>query len=594
MTPTGIKFIDDLRQEWSAGAVTRDDALERLLPWEDDLATRTQQELEAAWELRQEIEAGGAAASQPNQQADGDAADGPPAEQAEQAPDAELQHMLADLRANPLLSRDDIVAASALCTRLRESKAARGNKYVRARCVEVEEKVKSHVEAVQQEVEEATQILQESPDIEEKLRACDRLRAGLGDIEMLHPGEPTLPDMVAWCEQTRQELLTLLAERDLLLADVASLTTAGADGHPDIGLIESSKQRLIIMSDTPLAKDDTGFRQAARDLSARLNAYLSSTLKPGTTPDKQAVDGYEKVLHLAKQAPEAIDGGKAKTYGDLLAEAQTELARIEGGSEPPARAIPATPPPQPKSTTGSQPGAPQAQSHLTPSTQPLGSTRSVATPGPGSARPMPPPPPPRVQPGMASVTSATQPVNHPGTVPIHGSSMTIPPPSNTGGFSQYPQSSSPYAPTVGGLRLTPTVWAGIAVGAIAFILFIVVVIILATRGGGGAISNSNARAAAESFLTNAAARKFDAAATLMAPELTNQGVSAATIQQWVQNSEAQVAGTMVSAQIDTVNETGNTATANFTFILNNAQGRVGLNGQINLKKEGDKWLVSNF
>jgi len=51
---------------------------------------------------------------------------------------------------------------------------------------------------------------------------------------------------------------------------------------------------------------------------------------------------------------------------------------------------------------------------------------------------------------------------------------------------------------------------------------------------------------------------------------------------------------MVSAQVDTVNETGNTATANFTFILNNAQGRVGLNGQISLKKEGDKWLVTNF
>ncbi len=593
MTPTGINFIDDLRQEWSAGAVTRDDALERLLPWEDDLATRTQQELEAAWALRQEIESGGAAASNPNPQVEASTAVSAPAEQAEQAPDVELQHMLADLRANPLLSRDDIVAASALCSRLRESKAARGNKYARARCVEVEEKVKSHVEAVQQEVEEATRLLQESPDIEEKLRACDRLRTGLGDIEMLHPGEPTLPDMVAWCEQTRQELLTLLAERDLLLADVASLAASGTDGNLDIGLVESSKQRLIIMSDTPLAKDDTGFRQAAKDLSARLDEYLSSSLKPGTTPDKQAVDGYEKVLRLAKQAPEAIDGGKAKTYADLLAEAQTELARTEGGSEPPARAIPATPPPQPKSTTGSQPGVPQTQPHLTPSTQPLGSTRSVATPGPGSARPMPPPPPPRVQPGMASVTSVTQPINHPGTVPVHGSSMTVPPP-NMGGLSQYPQATPPYAPTVGGLRLTPGVWAGIAVGAIAFILFTVVVIVLATSRGGGAISNSNAHAAAESFLTNAATRKFDAAAALMAPELANQGVSAATIQQWVQNSEAQVVGTMVSAQVDTVNETGNTATANFTFIFNNAQGRVSLNGQISLKKEGDKWLVSNF
>ncbi|HKP53214.1 MAG TPA: hypothetical protein VJ183_11255 [Chloroflexia bacterium] len=609
MTRTGIEFIDDLRKEWSAGAVTRDDALERLLPWEDDLASRSEQELEAAWALRQEIESGVADASLPNGPSEASPAPTLPAQEAAQAPDAEIRDMLADLRANPLLTLHDIGAARALCVHLGEVDAARGDKYVRTRCDEIEEKVKGQTKVVQQEVEEATQLLQEAPDIAEKLRACELLRERLSDIDMLHPDEPTLPDMVAWCEQTRQELLTLLAERDLLLADVASLTAPDEDDWFDIGLVESTKQRLIIMSDTPLAKDDTGFRRAAKDLTARLNEHLSSRLKPGVTPDKQTVAEYEEVLRLAKQAPEAIDAYRVKAYGDTLAAAQAELARIERGSEQPARTIPSTPPPQPKSTAGSQPGAailhddvPQSHSHLPQATQPVDSNRSVAMPGQGSVRLMPPPPPPRVQPGMGTVISSTQPVTNPtstppGTPPMPWSAtapgMTMPP-SSTGGAPAYSQPAPAYAPAGGGLRLSPAVWATIAGGVIAFILVIVLIVVLATSRGGGAISNSSAREAAESFLTNAAARKFDAAAALMTPQLSNQGVSAATIQQWVQNSEVQVAGTLASAQVDTVNEIGDTATANFTFIFNNAQGRVALNGQIGLKKEGNKWLVSDF
>ena len=49
-------FLLELRTEWERGAISREGALDRLSLWEDDIASRTDDELEAAWALRQQIE----------------------------------------------------------------------------------------------------------------------------------------------------------------------------------------------------------------------------------------------------------------------------------------------------------------------------------------------------------------------------------------------------------------------------------------------------------------------------------------------------------------------------------------------------------
>jgi SH3-like domain-containing protein len=49
-------YLPDLRGRWHSGSVSREQALHELSGWEDDLANRTDEELEAAWALRREIE----------------------------------------------------------------------------------------------------------------------------------------------------------------------------------------------------------------------------------------------------------------------------------------------------------------------------------------------------------------------------------------------------------------------------------------------------------------------------------------------------------------------------------------------------------
>jgi hypothetical protein len=48
-------YLSNLRGRWQDGAVSRDQALYELSSWEEDLANRTDEDLEAAWALRQEI-----------------------------------------------------------------------------------------------------------------------------------------------------------------------------------------------------------------------------------------------------------------------------------------------------------------------------------------------------------------------------------------------------------------------------------------------------------------------------------------------------------------------------------------------------------
>ena len=594
MSATGITFIDDLSREWGAGAITRDDALERLLPWEDDLATRTQEELEAAWALRQQLEAGGETISNGVETPPFPA---PSAEQVEEEADGELQEMLADLRANPLISREDIVEARAICTRLVAAGVAPDAEYVRTRCGEVEEKVASQVATLQNEVEEAARVLQDSPDIEHKLAACNRIRDALGYIEMLHPEDITLPDMVAWCEQTERELKTLLAERDLLLADVSSLTAsnAGLGDEIDIGLVESIKQRLIVMSDTPLAKDDTAFRRASKELGGRLDKYLAESLKAGAATDKQAMDRYERVLLLARQAPEAIDAEKAKSYRERLASAQ---AKIERGSEPPARTIPPTPPPQPRSTVGSQPNAAGAPASVSQQVEPqfVPVTRPPATIQPRSGSTGPVPPPPRAQTGGTTITSLTQPISYPnpthGTLPVHGSSMTVPT-ANTGSVQGYPQQAPVYSPAGSGLKLAPAAWAGIAVGAFALIIIAVVVIILATSrgstGGTNTGGNSGAGDVARDFYQHVQAKRYQNAINLLTPDVAGS-TNEAELRTAFENREAQE-GAIQNIEVSNVRETGDTGQA--TVTLTHARGSRAV-VQLSLQKIGGRWLISNF
>jgi hypothetical protein len=55
---TGIPFLDDLHQKWQDGAMSSEEALAEVLRWEDDIAVRTDDELDAAYTFRQEIEGG--------------------------------------------------------------------------------------------------------------------------------------------------------------------------------------------------------------------------------------------------------------------------------------------------------------------------------------------------------------------------------------------------------------------------------------------------------------------------------------------------------------------------------------------------------
>jgi hypothetical protein len=55
---TGIPFLDDLHQKWQDGTMSSEEALAEVLRWEDDIAIRTDDELDAAYTFRQEIEGG--------------------------------------------------------------------------------------------------------------------------------------------------------------------------------------------------------------------------------------------------------------------------------------------------------------------------------------------------------------------------------------------------------------------------------------------------------------------------------------------------------------------------------------------------------
>jgi len=615
---TGVQFIDSLRQELSAGSVTAEEALECLLPWEDDVVSRSQEELEAAWALRQEIESGTATSlhrAQPVSTADTPPSAPGPDGQAQPSATAssngaKIEHILADLRANPLLSRDDLVAAQVSCKRLNGAAGAPGSDEAQAICRNVEDKIAQHLEAVHREIDEATHTLQGTHDLSEKLSACDKIRARLGDIELLMPDEPTLRDMIAWCDETGQELRRLLAEHDLLLADVASLC-ASEGATLDIGLVESSKQRLITMSDIQLSKDDTGLRRAARDLTERLDTYLSSTVQPGEesgVPEQDTLDDYEKMLRLARLAPEALSADKGKIYIEALAAARAKLTESTTGSEPQARAIPSAPPPQPKSTVGSEPpgsgsqpdggaladGVPyhmQGAVSSQPQVQPTTGPHQVQ----GSTRPFAPPPPPRVQPGSIS----TQPVTYPpqgqqGTINPQGLNRSAPPAPYYGSTVPTHTSTMPtYGPTTGGqgFTMTPAVWIGIAAGAFVLILMLIVVIVLATsRGGTGPGGGGDSRAVAQDFVTKIANGNFDGASTLIAPEMATI-ITTQVMRNFVEINQQTAQGTLTSATIETLNETGDNASGT---VLYNFSNGTSLRGTIDLKKVNGKWLVTSF
>ncbi len=55
---TGISFLDDLHQKLQDGTMSSEEALAEVLRWEDDIAVRTDDELDAAYTFRQEIEGG--------------------------------------------------------------------------------------------------------------------------------------------------------------------------------------------------------------------------------------------------------------------------------------------------------------------------------------------------------------------------------------------------------------------------------------------------------------------------------------------------------------------------------------------------------
>jgi hypothetical protein len=73
-----MAFLDDLRKKWHSGAMTPDEVLAEVLRWEDDIAVRTDQELDEAWTFRQEIESasssGGPAPENTSPPLDGDEA----------------------------------------------------------------------------------------------------------------------------------------------------------------------------------------------------------------------------------------------------------------------------------------------------------------------------------------------------------------------------------------------------------------------------------------------------------------------------------------------------------------------------------------
>jgi hypothetical protein len=605
MTPTSIKFIDELRQEWSAGAISRDEALERLLLWEDDSASRTSQELEAAWTLRQEIDSGATEISTPLEESRLDTT--PPSQVEQPTQEATglsattLEQMLADLRANPLLGRDDLVAAHALCARLATAETgivSGDEEYVRTRCSEVSQKVDLHIEAVQHLVEEASHAIQDAPDIADKLHACDRIREALTDMEMLRPREPNLPDMITWCEQTGQELRTLLAGRDLLLADVAGIC---ALEDVDVGLVESSKQRLIVMSDMPFAKDDVHLRKAARELTAKLSAYLSSRLQPGAegiTVSEEALERYERVLRLAKQAPEAMSADEAKTYADLLTAARPEAATTKQGSEPPARNLPATPPPQPRSTTGSQPNLsanPDTGSLHPPvqPTQPLGPSQPAFS----GTRPLPPPPMPRGFSGPGG-TQPTQPINPPhsstpqqvsGLAPGQGGTIAPTQPRNTVSVPQQQYTQPGYSPASTGQGVPPAAWAAIVVGVVAIIVIGVVVLLIATGSKGGSSGGgASPRDTVSSYYDNLRAHNYQAAHNLLAPELANQ-VSADDLSATITRNEA-AAGPMQPVTVPNISDNGNTAQTVVTVKYADGQQTV---DTVSLRKVTNRWLITS-
>ncbi len=616
MPPTGIQFIDGLRQEWSEGSLTQGDALDRLLPWEDDAAARTQNELEAAWTLRQELETGKHDLFQPEHILDtngvrstnGSSAPPTPPHSDEgvaSSPDAdEIRHMVADLRANPLISRDDLLAAHAICSRLVERGVA-SDSSTSTLCAEVEEKVARYIETSYSVIDKASHVFQDTPGMEEKLGACNTIRDNLADIDALRPGDPTLPDMIAWCEQTRRELGGLLAERDLVSADVACLSVSGT---MDTGLVESSKQRLINLSDMQLSKDDLGFRRIARELAIFLTTYLASKLQPGATHSSETLSEYRRVLHLAKQAPEAIGAEEAKRWDERLTAAQAEWTHSRGESEPPAQTATRTPlpPPQPRSTSVSQPDTNSLQDGAPLQLNPAVATTPVPRSEPGYHSTLAPPPPPRVQPGWGSTsTQPTPPVPGYGTMGQGGpntgigTGMTNVSPSQTNttiNVSPYSQLAPIYAPNQPRQGLPQAAWAGIAVGVAAvLILIIILVAVLASQGkpgvntkpvnGGGAGS----RDVAFSFYQNLQAHNYQAAFDLLGPPFSEQ-TDVNTLRGnvvVVENRE----GSMQTIDVSNVNETGDTAQA--TVAVNYTKGNHSVDS-VSMSKQANRWLITSI
>lgn len=601
--PTGIEFIERLREEWSAGAITREVALQRLLPWEDDLAIRTPEELEAAWALRQELETGATDTDASLGATAGTSTNGVSSESGtieetgvEADANSRLQRRVADLRANPLISRDDLLAAHSLCMRLVGASEASGAdaNYIRTRCGEVEVRVARHVESVQIAIERASHLIESAPDMADKLQACESIREALADMETLRPDDPTLPDMIAWCEQTRHELTTLLARRDIIVADIEGLSTSEA---LDIGLVEGCKQRLIIMSDMQLSKDDLELRKAARALAMRLTDYMSSRLQPGATTaaSKEEVEEYRRVLHLAKQAPEAISADQAKSYGDALSDAESTLPPAAQGSEPPTRSLPSVPPPQPRDTTGSQPNsAVAAAAGQQPGTTPAATPSSTTAP---AFRPLQAPPaPPKVQPGWGS--TSTQPVAGSGTIAPHGhvaQNVTPPHPHNTTSHPPtYAQPSHGYPPGSYRQPISPTVWVGIGVGIFVFVMLMVLIIALATNRGGGSGGGNTGGATgagetARTFYVNLQRRDYQSAFSLLTSEFA-AGLDVNTIRGRVEITE-NGQGAIQSINVSNVTETEDTARAPVTV----GYGRGGQSTEtFSLRKVGGRWLIANI
>jgi hypothetical protein len=119
---------------------------------------------------------------------------------------SDLMQMLHSLRANLLITAEDLVEAARLCEQLLDDDAAPTSDYIRKRHSAVTQAIEKRAETARRYIQEGEGALARSESIDDKLAICVTMEEKLAELALLMPDSPDLPSLRFRLSSLRRQL----------------------------------------------------------------------------------------------------------------------------------------------------------------------------------------------------------------------------------------------------------------------------------------------------------------------------------------------------------------------------------------------------